>query len=290
MKTKFQGVYTALVTPFSSDGGCVDVKSLRQLIEFQCASDVTGFIVCGSTGEAATLSDSEYVDVVRQVRELAGDRPVIAGVSVSATARAVEMARVIEELKCDGILLAAPPYNKPSQAGLLEHFAHVAGATSLPIVAYNIPSRSGVSIQPDTLGELSRRGLIDAIKESSGSLDTFLDVKLAVKEECDLLTGEDAMFSGALACGGRGIVSASANVMPEEFCRVWQAWQEGKGSVAVSAQLAMIPKIRRLFIETNPVPAKAVLAKRGIISCDAVRLPLVPLSDENRIRICEAFE
>lgn len=290
MKTKFQGVYTALVTPFSSDGGCVDVKSLRQLLEFQCASDVTGFIVCGSTGEAATLSDSEYVEVVTQVRELAGDRPVIAGVSVSATARAVEMARVIEELRCDGILLAAPPYNKPNQAGLIEHFAHVAAATSLPIVAYNIPSRSGVSIQPGTLGELSRRGLIAAIKESSGSLDTFLDVKLAVSEDCNLLTGEDSMFSGALACGGCGIVSASANVIPDDFCCVWRAWEQGDSRLAVRTQLEMTSKIRHMFIETNPVPAKTVLAKMGVINSAAVRLPLVPLSDENRIRVCEAFK
>lgn len=289
MTKKFRGMYTALVTPFTANGASVDSVSLKRLIDFQVSSGVTGFVVCGSTGEAATLSESEYIEVVRLVREHAADKPVVAGVSVSATDRAVALAKLIEELGCDGILLATPPYNKPSQDGIVEHFVRVRAATQLPIMAYNIPSRTGVAMHAETLGKLSREGIIEAIKESSGSLDAFLDVRLAVGDSCVVLSGEDSMFSGTLACGGQGIVSASANVIPEEFCRLWEAWCDGNGSLATEIQLSITPKIRKLFLETNPVPVKAVLAKRGIIDSATVRLPLVPLTRENYAQVCEAF-
>lgn len=289
MNVGFRGVFTALVTPFSSDGSTVDFESLERLVAFQQRAGIDGYVVCGSTGEAATLSDAEYEELVKKARSLIPEKPVVAGISVSSTTKAVEMAKVIEKLGCDGVLLATPPYNKPSQAGIVEHFKQVRGATTLPIVAYNIPSRSGVSIEAETLAALSRDGIIAGVKESSGSVDTFIDVRMAVEETCSVLSGEDSLFLGTLACGGQGIISASANVLPREFQTVWQAWKEGANHVATEAQLAMVTKIRLLFRETNPVPVKAALARLGIINSAAVRLPLVPLSDENHDLICEAF-
>lgn len=289
MDVEFRGVYTALVTPFSADGAIVDFESLERLIAFQERAGIDGYVVCGSTGEAATLSDAEYEQVVKEVRRLIPEKPVIAGISVSSTKKAVEMATVIQKLGCDGVLLATPPYNKPTQSGIAEHFRQVRSATSLPIIAYNIPSRSGVPIDASTLGLLSRSGVIAGVKESSGSLDNFMDVRLAVEETCSVLSGEDSLFLGTLACGGQGIISASANVLPAEIRTVWQAWKQGAIKAATEAQLAIVPRIRLLFRETNPVPVKSVLARLGVINSAAVRLPLVPPSDENYEVICKAF-
>lgn len=289
MDVEFRGVYTALVTPFSADGAIVDFESLERLIAFQERAGIDGYVVCGSTGEAATLSDAEYEQVVKEVRRLIPEKPVIAGISVSSTKKAVEMATVIQKLGCDGVLLATPPYNKPTQSGITEHFRQVRSATSLPIIAYNIPSRSGVPIDASTLGLLSRSGVIAGVKESSGSLDNFMDVRLAVEETCSVLSGEDSLFLGTLACGGQGIISASANVLPAEIRTVWQAWKQGAIKAATEAQLAIVPRIRLLFRETNPVPVKSVLARLGVINSAAVRLPLVPPSDENYEVICKAF-
>lgn len=289
MDVEFRGVYTALVTPFSADGAIVDFESLERLIAFQERAGIDGYVVCGSTGEAATLSDAEYEQVVKEVRRLIPEKPVIAGISVSSTKKAVEMATVIQKLGCDGVLLATPPYNKPTQSGIAEHFRQVRSATSLPIIAYNIPSRSGVPIDASTLGLLSRSGVIAGVKESSGSVDNFMDVRLAVEETCSVLSGEDSLFLGTLACGGQGIISASANVLPAEIRTVWQAWKQGAIKAATEAQLAIVPRIRLLFRETNPVPVKSVLARLGVINSAAVRLPLVPPSDENYEVICKAF-
>lgn len=289
MDFEFRGVFTALVTPFNSDGSAVDYESLERLIAFQRQADIDGYVACGSTGEAATLSDAEYERVVKTVRSLIPERPVVAGISVSATSKAVEMAQVIEKLGCDGVLLATPPYNKPSQPGIIEHFKQVSSATRLPIIAYNIPSRSGVPISPSTLAMLSREGIIAGVKESSGSVDNFMDVRTAVGETCSVLSGEDSLFLATLACGGQGIISASSNVLPGEFRTVWQAWREGAVEDATESQLAMLSKIRMLFSETNPVPVKSVLAQLGVINSGAVRLPLMPLSVENQELINEAF-
>ena len=162
-------------------------------------------------------------------------------------------------------------------------------ATELPIIAYNIPGRSGVSIEASTLATLSREGVISGVKESSGSVDTFMDVRIAVGETCGVLSGEDSLFLATLACGGQGIISASANVLPEAFRTVWQAWREGATEVATEAQLSVLPRIRLLFRETNPVPVKTALARLGVIKSATVRLPLVPVSNENYDLICEAF-
>jgi 4-hydroxy-tetrahydrodipicolinate synthase len=289
-KLDISGVYTALVTPFCKDGASVDYQSFGALIDDQLAAGVNGVVACGSTGEAATLSDAEYVEVVRFARERTrGKVPCVAGISVSATARAVDMARVVSELGCDGILVATPPYNKPSQQGIIAHFRAVKAATMLPLIGYNIPGRSGVTISPSTLGALSRENLIVGIKESSGSVDALADTMTAIRPECQVVSGDDSLTLAVLAYGGVGVISASANVMPSEFVTLCRSWQQGDTRQAAKTQLEILAKIRALFIESNPVPAKTVLALRGVIAESTARLPLVPLSAESLEKVRSEF-
>ena len=277
-----KGIFTALVTPFSKDGSAVDYDSLSCLIEAQKSAGVAGVVVCGSTGEAATLNDAEYVEVVRFVRERTqGVLPCVAGVSVSATARAVELARICAEMGCDGILVATPPYNKPAQAGIVAHFRALSAASEAPLIAYNIPGRSGVAILPATLGQLSREGLVVGIKESSGSIDALADTMVAVASDCQVVSGDDSLLLATLAYGGAGAISACSNVMPKDFVGLHQAFVTGEYSKAKDIQLEILGRIRTLFVESNPVPVKAALALKGVIAHPTVRLPLVPLAPEN---------
>lgn len=284
------GVMPALVTPFSEGGREVDTTSLGNLLDYQLAAGVDGVVVCGSTGEASTLTDSEYTEVVRFVRtHVKGRVPCIAGISVSSTARAVQMAQSAREIGCDGVLVATPPYNKPSQGGIIEHFRAIHAAVGMPIVAYNIPGRSGVAISSATLGALSREGVIVGVKESSGSVDTIADTLLAVTPECKVLSGEDSLFLATLAYGGSGIISATANALPREFVSIYRAFRANDCEGAGKIQMEILPRIRTAFCESNPVPIKAALAMRGVIKSGAVRLPLISLSPENLARVQRDF-
>lgn len=274
------GIYTALVTPFTEDSSTVDYTSLDALIEYQIKGGAAGVVVCGSTGEAATLSDDEYTSVVRFVRERTRGRiPCVSGISVSATAKALELAKLGKELGCDGLLVATPPYNKPSQLGIIEHFRAIHRAVEgLPLIAYNIPGRSGVAIASSTLGVLSNEGLITGIKESSGSVDALADTMSRISSSCHVVSGDDSLTLAVLAYGGVGAISASGNVLVSEMSRLVAAWRKGDCEAARVIQLETLAKIRALFVESNPVPVKCVLALKGIISNPSVRLPLVGLS------------
>jgi 4-hydroxy-tetrahydrodipicolinate synthase len=285
------GVYTAIITPFSKDSELVDYASLEALIEYQIRGGVAGLVVCGSTGEASTLSGAEYLDVVRFVRERTrGKLPCVCGISVSATSRAVELAKFAEEIGCDGVLLAAPPYNKPTQVGIIEHFRAVHRASALPIVAYNIPSRSAVTISPHTLGSLSQEGVICAIKESTGSVDALADTIACVRQDCQVVSGDDSMTLATMAYGGIGAISAGANALPDEMVGLVRAWQAGNTAEAQRIQMKLLGRLRALFIETNPVPVKTILALKGVIAHPAVRLPLVPLSKASLEKLKAEFQ
>jgi 4-hydroxy-tetrahydrodipicolinate synthase len=285
-----RGVVPALVTPFTKDGSRVDTKSFGALIEKQIAGKVHGVVACGSTGEASTLSEAEYVEVVQFAREVTrGKIPCIAGISVSSTNRAVQMAQGLKELGCDAILVATPPYNKPSQAGIVEHFKAIQAASGLPLIAYNVPGRSCVAITPTTLGALSHQGIISAIKEASGSIDLLADTILAVRADCQVLSGDDSLFLPALAYGGRGVISVVANAFPEEMVALYDAFERGDSAEARRLQLGLMPRIRAAFIEANPVPIKAALARMGVIENDTVRLPLTSLALANVERVCKEY-
>jgi 4-hydroxy-tetrahydrodipicolinate synthase len=285
-----RGIYTAIVTPFTKDGEKVDYSSLEALLEYQRKGNVAGIVVCGSTGEATTLSDAEYIDVVKFVRERTlGKMPCVSGISLSSTAKAIEVAKFAEEVGCDGLLVAAPPYNKPMQNGIIEHFRAIHRATSVPIIAYNIPGRSAVSIAPSTLGSLSHEGVICGVKESSGSVDVMADTLALVRQDCQVVSGDDSMTLAVLAYGGVGAISAGANALPVEMSALASAWHRGDAVEARSIQMALLGRLRSLFMETNPVPAKTVLALKGVIAHPTVRLPLVPVSNVSLDKIRAEF-
>jgi 4-hydroxy-tetrahydrodipicolinate synthase len=274
-----RGVFPALVTPFTADATAVDTDSLRGLVQRLLSAGVAGFVACGSTGEAATLTDSEYAQVLRVVREAArGAVPVVAGISVSSTARAVELAQVAHGAGMDGLLIATPPYNKPSQAGIREHFRALQRAVPLPLIAYNIPGRSAVAVAPTTVATLAQEGTIIGIKESSGSIDTIAELALRLPSSCQMVTGEDALTFALLAYGGVGAISAAANVLARELVEIVAACERGEYPTARRLQLQLLGRIKALFVESNPVPAKTVLALQGVIKHPTVRLPLTPLS------------
>jgi len=286
----FTGCFTALVTPFL-DNSKLDLVSLERLIQFQLGAKVSGFVACGSTGEAATLTDAEYTEVIRSVKKIASTKPVIAGVNSSSTVRAVELALLAKDAGADAILLVTPPYNKPPQAGIIEHFRAVKKATALPIVAYNIPGRAALAISTSTLVMLATEGTIEAIKDSTGNLDMQLDtmgaLHLSQQNQISMLAGDDSFVTALLALGARGVISAVANIVPKEFVQMTNPSDLEKSK---NMQFELLPLIRLAFIETNPIPLKYMLKRKGIITSDTVRLPLVGLSEESRKTIDVYFE
>lgn len=271
------GVFPAIVTPFTADGGAIDYDSLRELLDYQLRGGVRGVVVCGSTGETVTLSDDEYRAVVTFVRSHVGDRgAVIAGIGANSTARAVALARFVESAEVDGILLVTPPYNKPTQNGIVAHFAAVRDATETPIVAYNVPSRTGVNLLPQTIGRMVAEGLIIGIKESSGSIDQALDLLSLTGDRAAVLSGEDALIHPMMACGGKGAVSVVANVFPDMVAEMVRAALESRWDDSRRIQMKLLPIVRAMFVESNPIPVKAALALKGLIRYPTTRLPLTP--------------
>lgn len=276
MSIEFKGALTAIVTPFSSDGKAVDFDSLKRLVDFQLRSKIDGIVVCGSTGEAATLREDEYRDVVSFVRaETKGKVPCIAGIGTNDTSRAVELAAWLDTVGLDALLVVAPPYNKPPQKGIIAHFTAIRGTTGLPLIAYNIPGRSGVNIQPSTLAAMHREGVINAVKESSGNVDNTLEITMHTDRKLPVLSGEDAQVIAIMANGGTGVISATGNVIPERFVAMTHAALEGDFATALREQVAALPIVKAVFMETNPIPAKVALTQMGVLKHATVRLPLV---------------
>ena len=292
MRSRFSGVYTAIVTPFFEDTS-IDEDSLRKLIQQQFESGVDGIVACGSTGEAATLSLDEYKWVLKISKEecdKAGKKS-IGGVMASSTSDAVMRSQIIDDLKYDAVLLVAPPYNKPPQSGLLAHFRTVAEAVAAPVIAYNIPGRTACTIQPETLATLIEEQTIVGLKDSTGNLAMTLDLLSKVDAHSfGLLSGEDALFLPMLSIGGSGIISAAANVMPKDFVKIYSRWLHKDIEAARILQADAINRINSLYSDTNPIPVKYALWKQGVIKSAAVRLPLVPISEEAARNVDSAFE
>jgi 4-hydroxy-tetrahydrodipicolinate synthase len=275
------GTWPAIVTPFSKEGTKIDYESLSKLLEFQIAGGVSGIVVCGSTGEAATLSDEEYRTVIAHtVKSVAKRVPVVAGIGSNNTARAVEMAKLLTELKVDGILLVVPPYNKPTHEGLVAHFSEVHRASPLPIIAYNVPGRTGLNMLPKTVAVLVEKNLIVGLKEACGSIDQVLDLVALVGDRLAILSGEDSLTHATMACSGKGVISVLANALPKEVSELTAAGLRGDWDTALKAQIHILPACRAMFMETNPIPVKTLMAMRGIIAHPTLRLPLVPAQAE----------
>lgn len=282
------GTITALATPFNHDGSEVDFESLDRLIEFQLSNRVDGVLACGSTGEAATLSEEEYCAVVSHTYDsVQGKARCLAAIGLTSTAAAVTRAEFCRSLDLDGILVSPPPYVKPSQAGIVAHFEAIAEASGLPLVAYNIPGRTGVSIEPETLLSAARDHIIVGVKDATGSVQSAGTLLAQLDCQFSLLSGEDNLVIPLMSLGGRGVVSASANVIPDQFVAMTSNALKGDWAAASSAQLKAWPLIAALFNETNPVPLKSALVSKGIIAHQTVRLPLLQATAKTNARLRE---
>ena len=279
------GVGTALVTPFLADGS-LDLASLRSLVEWQVSSGVALLVACGSTGEAATLSEDETLEVVQTVVEAAAGRvPVFAGCTHNNTAEAVRRARGLAAVPgVSGILTANPYYSKPSQRGQFLHFQAIADAVApMPVLLYNIPGRTAANLEPATVLQLAEAcGNIVGVKESSGNLQQIGDLIAQVPAGFHVLAGDDYLALPVLAAGGVGVVSVASNIAPAEVVRMMQHAAQGDWQAARSLGRRLATLTAALFREPNPCPAKSLLHSMGRIESDAVRLPLVPVTDALR--------
>ena len=276
----FSGVLTALVTPFRD--GTIDEPALRELVEWQIGAGIDGLVPCGSTGEAATLSHPEHRRVVEIVVEAARGRvPVVAGTGSNNTREAVELTQHARDAGADAALLISPYYNKPTQEGIVLHYAEIARETGFPLVVYNIPGRTGSNLLPATLARLADLDHVVGVKEACGDLAQIAEVIAQCPTDFAVLSGDDALSLPLLALGGQGVISTSSNVAPSEMVALLRAFESGDLASAQRAHYALLPLFEALFCETNPIPVKAALALLGRCGPE-IRLPLTPLSQAPR--------
>jgi 4-hydroxy-tetrahydrodipicolinate synthase len=282
--TLCRGTYTALVTPFRDDR--VDEAAFTRLLEAQIAGGVDGVVPVGTTGESATLSMEEHLRVIElTVQIVKGRTRIFAGTGSNSTTEALYLTQQAEKLGTDGFLIVTPYYNKPTQAGLLAHFTALAKSTERPIITYSVPGRTGVEISVDTMVALAEEhSNIVAIKEAGGSIERFSQLRQALPDSVAILSGDDSMTLPALSVGANGVISVASNLIPREVGDLVRAFLDGRAVEAEKLHRRFYPLFRDLFIEANPAPAKAALARQGWMTSD-VRLPLVPLQLQSRTRL-----
>jgi 4-hydroxy-tetrahydrodipicolinate synthase len=275
----FAGSMVALVTPFKD--GRVDWESLEALDEFHIANGTHGMVPCGTTGESATLSHQEHDDVIKAVIKSVNKRvPVIAGTGSNSTDEAVRLTREAEKSGADGALMISPYYNRPTQEGIFQHYKKVALAVGIPIIVYNIPGRTGSKIEPETLARLAEIKNIAGVKEATGSVDQAIDVIRLCGDNLAVYSGEDSLTFSLMALGGKGVISTVANIAPMEMSQLTEACLKGDWQSGREQQLRLVPLIRSVFLETNPIPIKTALALMGKCTGE-LRLPLTPMSESN---------
>ncbi len=281
---KLQGCGTALVTPFTREGK-LDEKALRRMVQFQIREGIDFLVPCGTTGESPTLSRDEHRRVVEIVCEESGGRvPVVAGAGGNNTQAVKEQIRELEKLKMDAILSVAPYYNKPTQEGLYQHFRAIAESTSLPVIVYNVPGRTGSNIEPATLGRLAEIPNILGVKEASGNISQQADLFRAVPESFKVFSGDDSITLPLMALGAVGVISVVSNEVPAEMTRLTHLCLEGNYAAARKLQHRLLPLMQANFLESNPIPVKAALAMMDMME-EVYRLPLVPMKPAHRAKL-----
>jgi len=282
---KLQGCGTALITPFRPNQS-VDEQRLRELVEWQVASGIGFLVPCGTTGETPALSREEWLRVIDITIEVAGGRvPIVAGATSNATAEAVDKAKELSSRKgVDAILTASPYYNKPTQEGQYQHFKAIAEAVDKPLILYNVPGRTAVNIEPATLGRLAQVPNIAGVKEASGNVSQIAEVFNHVPESFLVFSGDDAITLPVISLGGVGIVSVVSNEIPKEMSQLTNAALKGDWEKARKIHRQFLPLMQANFIESNPMPVKAVLAMMGRIE-EVYRLPMVPVKPETRAKL-----
>lgn len=275
----FQGSGTALVTPFRD--GFIDWDAFAKLIAYQLKAGTAALIVCGTTGEPSTMSAQEERDVVSfAMKHVDGKIPVIAGCGGNDTAAVVKTAREFEKLGVDGLLAVTPYYNKTTQAGLVAHYRKIADATDLPIIVYNVPSRTGLNLEPSTMKTLSEHPNIVGLKEASGDLTQIMNMFRLVGDDVAIYSGNDDQVFPMLALGGKGVITVAGNVIPAQMQGITDLFFKNHQVDSLRLQQHLIPFINQLFCQVSPIPVKAALAKMGLIE-NELRLPLVPMSEED---------
>jgi 4-hydroxy-tetrahydrodipicolinate synthase len=285
---RFQGSLVAVVTPLKD--GKVDLKALRELVEWLIIEGTDGIVPCGTTGEGATLTAQERADVVKTAVEVARRRvPVIAGAGSNATHECIDSVKMAKELKADAALVVSPYYNKPTPEGLYRHYLAIFEATRFPVVLYNVPSRTAGDVLPDTVARLAKAGAIVGIKEATANMDRQVQlVERLGKDALSYLSGDDFTVLPYMACGGHGVISVVANIAPRAMKELVVACQRGDWARALDRQVAMAELNRAMFVETNPGPVKAAVALLGKASGE-LRLPLAPLADANLAKVRDAM-
>jgi 4-hydroxy-tetrahydrodipicolinate synthase len=282
----FKGCYTALVTPFGK-AGQIDEAKFRELIDFQIENGVTGIVPCGCTGEAATLNHNEQKKLIKIAVEAVNKRvPVLAGTGSNSTQEAVELTEYAKKAGADGALIITPYYNKPTPKGQIMHYEAIAKAADIPIVLYNVPSRTGISMLPETIAELNKVENIVAVKEASGSLEQVS----RILSLCDIivLSGDDSLTIPMMSIGAKGVVSVASNIIPEEISNMVAAFSEGETDKAREIHYKLYPIFKAMFIETNPICVKTAMKMMDMLN-GVLRLPLCEMTEANEAKLKEAL-
>ncbi len=283
-----RGALTALVTPFTRDAESVDVAALEALVEAQIAGGISGLVPCGTTGETPTLTDAEQLEVVRRtVAAARGRAPVFAGTGSFSTKKTIAASRRALEAGATGVMIVMPYYSKPTQEGLFQHVKAVAAAVDAPVILYNIPGRSSVDLAVDTTCRIVEAcPNVVATKEATGNVLRCQELKRALGDRLTVLSGDDALTLAMMATGADGVISVTSNLYPAEVSTVVREFAAGRAREALALHRRLLPVHDGMFLEANPGPVKAALAARGAMT-DALRLPLVPVSDATRARLAE---
>lgn len=287
MTLRLSGSMVAIVTPFLDE--TIDEAALTRLIELHVGAGTSAIVPCGTTGESATLSHQEHDRVIELAVQAARGRiPVIAGTGSNNTREAVRLTQHAQHTGADAALLIAPYYNRPTQRGLLLHFKAIAESTSLPLVLYNIASRTGVNIEPDTFAQLAELPNIVGVKEASGNLEQMSRILQLTKGKMALLSGDDGLTLPVLSIGGAGVISVTANLVPHDVATMVSAFQAGRHDEALQWHQRMAPLTKALFLETNPIPIKTAMGMLGMIRPE-LRLPLCAMSEANQQKLEQAL-
>ena len=276
-ETVFKGVATALITPFKENGD-VDFAALERLIDWQIEEGINALVICGTTGEKATLNDEEHCEVLRSAVKFARGRvPVIAGTGSNDTAHAVWMTKEACKIGCDAVLVCTPYYNKTTQEGLVEMYRVIADASEVPVIVYNVPSRTGVAIEPETYKEIAEHPMICGVKEANGDISKIAKTLNLVGDVLPMYSGNDDQIVPIMSLGGVGVISVLSNVCPKLTVEMTDLALQGKFKEAAELQLKLVPFINALFSEVNPIPVKAAMSELGFC-LNKLRLPLIPMS------------
>jgi 4-hydroxy-tetrahydrodipicolinate synthase len=285
----FTGVFTALVTPFNEKKE-IDRECLKKIVQFQLDKGISGLVPVGTTGESPTVSHDENMDVIDiVVKAVNGKVPVIAGTGSNSTDEAIRMTKIAKHIGADASLQVAPYYNKPTQEGLYQHFMTIADAVDLPMMLYNVPGRSSVNIDTDTLMRLAKHENIVAVKEASGDLNQMMEVLRRKPADFDVLSGDDNFALPLTLLGGSGVVSVASNIIPKWMEELIQAARKGDIEKAKTIHYELLPLFKAMFLETNPIPVKTAMAEMGLVK-EIFRLPLCQMAQKNRTILVDVLK